>query len=113
MSILPEILYIIDDKNILNEKERRQNQHKAERSFKDMEVVFDVVGVTGKLSSLVMGEQHRNVRCAMKNIMKKFSLHRIMNAIALFLAIDTVNSACMWIMYQPEVPEEMDEYKKK
>lgn len=49
----------------------------------------------------------------MKKIMRKLSLHKIMNAVALFLAIDTVNSACMWIMYQPEVPVEMEEYKKK
>lgn len=53
----------------------------------------------------------------MKGFMKKFlkglNACSIINAVALFLAVDTVNSACMWIMYQPEVPEEMEEYKKK
>lgn len=43
----------------------------------------------------------------------KLNLCSVINAVALFLAINTVNSACMWIMYQPEVPEEMKEYKKK
>lgn len=48
-----------------------------------------------------------------KNFKKKLNLCSIINAVALFLAIDTVNSACMWIMYQPEVPEEMKEYRNK
>lgn len=48
-----------------------------------------------------------------KKILEKLNVCSIINAVALFLAIDTVNSACMWIMYQPEVPEEMEEYKKK
>lgn len=47
----------------------------------------------------------------MKNFLKKFNICSIANAVALFLAIDTVQSACMWVMYQPEVPEEMKEYK--
>lgn len=42
----------------------------------------------------------------------KLNLCSVVNALALFMAISTVNSACMWIMYQPEVPEEMKEYKK-
>lgn len=45
--------------------------------------------------------------------LRKLNLCSVINAVALFLAINTVNSACMWIMYQPEVPEEMKEYKKK
>lgn len=49
----------------------------------------------------------------MRNFFKKLNVCSVINAIALFLAINTVNSACMWIMYQPEVPEEMKEYKKK
>lgn len=49
----------------------------------------------------------------MRNFLKKLNVCSVINAIALFLAINTVNSACMWIMYQPEVPEEMKEYKKK
>ncbi len=53
----------------------------------------------------------------MKGFMKKFlkglNVCSVINAMALFLAVDTVNSACMWIMYQPEVPEEMEEYKRK
>lgn len=53
----------------------------------------------------------------MRGFMKKclgiLNISSIINAVALFLAVDTVNSACMWIMYQPDVPKEMDEYKKK
>lgn len=36
----------------------------------------------------------------------------LMNALALTLAIDSVNAACVWIMHQPKVPEEMKEYIK-
>jgi len=53
----------------------------------------------------------------MKGFMKKFfkGLNgcSIINAVALLFAVDTVNSACMWIMYQPEIPDEMEEYKRK
>lgn len=52
----------------------------------------------------------------MKNFMKKLkgkmSIVTMFNALALVMAIDSVNAACMWIMYQPEVPEEMDAYRK-
>lgn len=55
--------------------------------------------------------------CIMKGFIKKIwgkiNVCSVINAVALFLAIDTVNSACMWIMYQPEIPEEMKKYKKK
>ena len=36
----------------------------------------------------------------------------LINALALTLAIDSVNAACVWIMHQPKVPEEMKEYMK-
>lgn len=48
-----------------------------------------------------------------QKFLKGLNVYSVINAVALFLAIDTVNSACMWIMYQPDVPEEMEEYKKK
>lgn len=50
-------------------------------------------------------------RCVRK-LFKKMNLWSIVNALAMFLAIDTVNSACIWVMYQPDVPEELEEYKK-
>lgn len=49
----------------------------------------------------------------MQKIFKGINVWSIINAVALFFAVDTVNSACMWIMYQPEIPDEMEEYKKK
>lgn len=61
-------------------------------------------------------KSNAEMRCIMKGFMKKFSgkvnVCSVINAVALFLAIDTVNSACMWIMYQPKVPKEMEEYRK-
>ncbi len=43
---------------------------------------------------------------------EKLHVYSWVNALAMFLAIDTVNSACIWVMYQPDVPEELEEYKK-
>lgn len=52
----------------------------------------------------------------MKNFMKKLkgkmSIVTMVNALALVMAIDSVNAACIWIMHQPDVPEEMDAYRK-
>lgn len=41
-----------------------------------------------------------------KGIMKLF------NALALLLVMQTANSACIWVAYQPEFPEEANRYKK-
>lgn len=43
---------------------------------------------------------------------KRTNFISVVNAIALILAVNSVNTACVWIMHQPEVPEEMKEYKK-
>lgn len=42
----------------------------------------------------------------------KKSMADVVNKVALSLAVDSVNSACIWVMHQPEVPQEMKEYKK-
>lgn len=36
----------------------------------------------------------------------------VLNAIALLLVRQTANSACIWLAYQPEFPEEANKYKK-
>lgn len=45
------------------------------------------------------------------NVVKK-SMVNMVNKVTLSLAADSVNSACIWVMHQPEVPQEMKEYKK-
>lgn len=42
----------------------------------------------------------------------KFSAIRVLNAIALFLAIDSVSTCCIWIHHQPKVPKSLDKYIK-
>lgn len=46
----------------------------------------------------------------MKRIIKKLSA--LLPALALLAGIGTLNSACYLYYYQPEVPEEMDAYRK-
>ena len=46
----------------------------------------------------------------MKKIITKLSA--LLPALALLVAIGTLNSACLLYYYQPEVPEEMDAYRK-
>lgn len=47
------------------------------------------------------------MRCIMKGVMRKFSekvnVCSVIDAMVLFLAIDTVNFACVWIMYQSDM----------
>ncbi|MBQ2116788.1 MAG: cyclic lactone autoinducer peptide [Lachnospiraceae bacterium] len=47
------------------------------------------------------------------NKLKSLKFMNLMNALALTLAIDSANAACVWIMHQPKVPEEMKEYIKQ
>ena len=46
----------------------------------------------------------------MKKLIKKLSA--LLPALALLVGIGTLNSACLLYYYQPEVPEEMDAYRK-
>lgn len=34
------------------------------------------------------------------------------NALALLMVVQTANSACVWVVYQPEFPEEAERYKR-
>lgn len=36
----------------------------------------------------------------------------LVNAVALLLVKQTANSACIWLAYQPEFPEEANRFKK-
>ena len=46
----------------------------------------------------------------MKKLIEKLST--LLPALALLIGIGTINSACYLYYYQPEVPEEMDAYRK-
>ena len=46
----------------------------------------------------------------MKKIIGK--LATLLSALALLIGIGTLNSACYLYYYQPEVPKEMDAYRK-
>ena len=35
-----------------------------------------------------------------------------MNALALLLVVQNANSACVWLMHQPEFPQEAEKFKK-
>lgn len=45
-------------------------------------------------------------------LMGKKNLFAFINMFALSLAISTVNAACIWLMYQPDLPDELKKYKK-
>ena len=36
----------------------------------------------------------------------------LINCFALLLVMQTANSACLWIVHQPEFPKEADKFKK-
>ena len=46
----------------------------------------------------------------MKKLIKKLSA--LLPALALLVGIGTLNSVCLLYYYQPEVPEEMDAYRR-
>lgn len=43
---------------------------------------------------------------------KSVKILKVTNAIALHMAKQNVNSACIWMFYQPEVPETANKFKK-
>ncbi len=48
----------------------------------------------------------------LKGIRKFGSLMKLVDAIALLLVVQTVNSACIWHYHQPEIPEKALDYRK-
>ena len=43
---------------------------------------------------------------------KKYGCMAMMNAVAIAMAIQTVNSTCGWFHHQPEVPAELKKFRK-
>lgn len=48
----------------------------------------------------------------MKNTIKKIMSTGILNSIALLIAAQSANQACMWFLHQPELPKEAERLKK-
>ena len=48
----------------------------------------------------------------MSCIFKKYGSVALLNAVALAMAVQTVNSACFWIHHQPEVPADLKKFRK-
>ncbi len=48
----------------------------------------------------------------MKKVLSKYSGVAMLNAVALLMAVQTVNSACWWIHHQPKVPAELQKFRK-
>ncbi|HOO27570.1 MAG TPA: cyclic lactone autoinducer peptide [Lachnospiraceae bacterium] len=44
--------------------------------------------------------------------MKKYKFFAILNAFAVALAVQNLEWACFWFVYQPRVPEELAKFKK-
>lgn len=47
-----------------------------------------------------------------KKMWKRFSSFAVLNSLALFLAINSVNLTCMFNHHQPKVPEALDQFRK-
>lgn len=45
-------------------------------------------------------------------IIKKAGSFATLNALALIVVAQSVNAACSWMLYQPEVPEAAKRFKK-
>lgn len=67
-------------------------------------MVYYLIVVCGKGGYMTGNAE---MRCIMKGVMRKFSekvnVCSVIDAMVLFLAIDTVNFACVWIMYQSDM----------
>lgn len=48
-----------------------------------------------------------------KQRIKMLKVSQIFNVIALLLVIQSVNSTCFWVHYQPNVPESASKFKVK
>ncbi len=47
----------------------------------------------------------------LKKILKT-GIMGLSNAMALFMVLQTANSACVWVIHQPEFPKEAEKFKK-
>ncbi len=47
----------------------------------------------------------------LKSILKK-GIMGCTNALALLLVVQTANSACVWVIHQPEFPKEAEKFKR-
>lgn len=48
----------------------------------------------------------------LKRVLKKKFICCI-NVLAMMMVVQTANSACVWIVHQPEFPSEANKFKKK
>ena len=48
----------------------------------------------------------------LKRMLKKVALGCV-NALAMLMVVQTANSACVWVVHQPEFPLEASKYRKK
>jgi|InofroStandDraft_1065614.scaffolds.fasta_scaffold29848_3 hypothetical protein len=47
-----------------------------------------------------------------KGIIKRYMSIGILNSIALMAAVQSANQACIWLLHQPEFPDEANVLKK-
>lgn len=47
----------------------------------------------------------------LKRTLKKLALGCV-NALAMLMVVQTANSACIWVVHQPEFPKEAEKLKK-
>lgn len=45
--------------------------------------------------------------------MKKYTLLTILNVLIMIFAVQSVNSACVWVIHQPKVPAELAKFKNR
>ncbi len=46
------------------------------------------------------------------NLWKKYGCMAMLNAVAIAMAVQTVNSACCWLHHQSEVPADLKKFRK-
>ena len=47
----------------------------------------------------------------LKKVVRKIMQVGLLNSLALFLVIENVNPACMWVFYEPKMPKQANKYK--
>lgn len=61
----------------------------------------------------MMSKKYKRRINSMEEVKRIFSkgLMKCLNVLALFLVIQTANSACIWVAYQPKFPEAANKFK--
>ena len=63
------------------------------------------------MSVTICFESRKENMMKIKNFVVK-NIVTCMNALALLLVVQNANSACVWLMHQPEFPQEAEKFKK-